>query len=408
MQAVPDQDLVLRFVHGRDGPAFAAIVERYRSALFSVAYSMVGNVHDADDAVQDAFVAAYADMPRLRRASALGPWLRRIVEHKAKQHLRRGRSRQRALAKLTMTQALPDQEPDHAGLEHADRVWRALADLTYNERVVTVLRCIDGLRHREIAGFLGVTEGSVRKRLHDARRKLRSWFQAPVRSPAYPPADTKRLAKKVMAQGEELMTKRTPSVYEKTPTGPEDSVRVVQYDLIDRLLRDSVVWLSGRIDEDLSVNVTSQIMFLGQEKRDQAISLYITSGGGDLMSGLAMYDTMQWVTSPVQTFGIGAVAGIATLLVAAGEPGLRRALPNAGFMLMEPERPEDYEIKELYEERAIVKFRARFLEILAKHTGRQRSKVERDAKNAIFLTAEEAKSYGIVDEILAPHGGTGR
>ena len=204
------------------------------------------------------------------------------------------------------------------------------------------------------------------------------------------------------------MTKRTPSVYEKTSTDPEDGVRVVQYDLIDRLLRDRVVWLSGRIDEDLSVNVTSQIVFLEQEKRDQAISLYITSGGGDLMSGLAIHDTMQWVTSPVRTFGIGAVAGVATLLVAAGERGQRRALPNAGFMLMEPERTEDYEVKEFYEEKAIVKFRARFVELLAQHTGRQRSKVERDAKNAIFLTAEEAKSYGIVDQILAPHDGTGR
>ena len=398
----------MRFVRAGEGQAFAAIVERYRSALFDVAFSMLGNVHDADDAVQEALVAAYVGMPRLRRASALGPWLCRIVEHKAKQHLRRARSRRNVVEKLSTAQNPCDREPDHAWPEHRDRVWRALAALTYNERVVTMLRCVDGLRHREIARFLGVTEGSVRKRLHDAKQKLRSWFQDHVGRSACLPADSKRIAKKVMARGEELMTKRTPSVYEKTPTDPEDGVRVIQYDLIDRLLRDRVVWLSGRIEEELSVNVTSQIMFLGQENRDQAISLYITSGGGDLLSGLAVYDAMQWVSSPVQTFGIGAVAGLATLLVAAGEPGQRHALPNAGFMLMEPERPEDYEVKEFYEEKAIVKFRARFLELLAKHTGRQRSKVERDAKNAIFLTAEEAKSYGIVDEILAPHGRTGR
>ena len=189
---------------------------------------------------------------------------------------------------------------------------------------------------------------------------------------------------------------KIPSIFETTRTG----VRVM--DLYSRLLRDRIILLTGGIDDDQADLVVAQLLFLEAEGGNQDISLYINSSGGSVTAGLAIYDTMQYITCDVATAVIGQATSMAAVLLAAGARGKRIALPNARVMIHQPwqqmmGQAADVEI----EARELVRLRNQIVDLLAEHTSQTRRKILRDADRDFWLTAEAAQKYGIVDRVVA-------
>ncbi|MCS6799534.1 MAG: ATP-dependent Clp protease proteolytic subunit [Myxococcota bacterium] len=179
------------------------------------------------------------------------------------------------------------------------------------------------------------------------------------------------------------------------------------WDIFSRLLKDRIVFLGQPIDDFWANAVIAQMLVLEGEDPDKEITLYINSPGGLITAGLAIYDTMQYVRCPVSTVVIGQAASMAALLLAAGTRGLRRALPHARVMIHQPlagfrGQATDIEIHA----REILKLRERLDELLARHTGRDREQVRRDTERDRFLSSQEARAYGIVDEVIAPRKAT--
>ncbi|HEY4490182.1 MAG TPA: ATP-dependent Clp endopeptidase proteolytic subunit ClpP [Candidatus Paceibacterota bacterium] len=191
-----------------------------------------------------------------------------------------------------------------------------------------------------------------------------------------------------------------PTVIEKSQFGER------AYDIYSRLLKDRIMFLGGSIDDDVANIVIAQLLFLENEDSKKDIHLYIHSPGGNVYSGLAIYDTMQHIKPSIATYCIGIAASMASILLSAGAKGKRFVLPNAEVMIHQPlggaeGQASDIEISA----RQILKAKARINEILAKNTGQPISKIEKDADRDFFLTAEEAVKYGIVDKILKPKNG---
>jgi ATP-dependent Clp protease protease subunit len=189
---------------------------------------------------------------------------------------------------------------------------------------------------------------------------------------------------------------KIPSIFETTRTG----VRVM--DLYSRLLRDRIILLTGGIDDDQADLVVAQLLFLEAEGGNQDISLYINSSGGSVTAGLAIYDTMQYITCDVATAVIGQATSMGAVLLAAGARGKRIALPNARVMIHQPwqqmmGQAADVEI----EARELVRLRNQIVDLLAEHTSQTRRKILRDADRDFWLTAEAAQKYGIVDRVVA-------
>jgi ATP-dependent Clp protease protease subunit len=174
------------------------------------------------------------------------------------------------------------------------------------------------------------------------------------------------------------------------------------YDIYSRLLKERVVFIVGPIDDYVANLVVAQLLFLESENPDKDIHLYINSPGGSVTAGLAIYDTMQFLKPAVSTMCIGQAASMGAFLLAAGEPGKRFALPNARIMIHQPSggargQATDIEIQA----REILYLRERLNAALAKHTGQTLEKIARDVERDFFMSAEEARDYGIVDQVLA-------
>jgi len=186
-----------------------------------------------------------------------------------------------------------------------------------------------------------------------------------------------------------------PMVVEQTPRGER------AFDIYSRLLKERIIFLSGPIDDYISNLVVAQLLFLESENPEKDISIYINSPGGVISSGLAIYDTMQFIAPEVSTLCIGQAASMGSLLLAGGEKVKRFALTNSRIMIHQPlggfqGQASDFEIHA--KEMLLVKQKVN--EILAKHTGKTLKKVEQDTDRDNFLNAKEAKAYGIIDEIL--------
>jgi ATP-dependent Clp protease protease subunit len=185
-----------------------------------------------------------------------------------------------------------------------------------------------------------------------------------------------------------------PMVIEQTSRGER------AFDIFSRLLKERIIFVTGGVEDGLAALVTSQLLFLESENPKREIAMYINSPGGIVTSGLAIYDTMQYIRSPVSTVCIGQAASMGSLLLAAGEKGLRICLPNARVMVHQPSggfRGQASDIERHAED--ILATKRRLNEIYVKHTGQPYDVVERTLDRDHFMTAEEARAFGIVDKV---------
>ncbi len=174
------------------------------------------------------------------------------------------------------------------------------------------------------------------------------------------------------------------------------------YDIYSRLLKDRIVFLGTGIDDNVSNLIIAQLLFLEAEDPEKEISLYINSPGGMVTSGLAIYDTIQYIKAPVSTICIGQAASMGALLLTAGAAGRRFALPNARVMIHQPMGGYQGQATEIeIHAREILKIRERLNEILVKHTGQPIEKIRTDTERDYFLSGEEAKEYRLVDEVIS-------
>ncbi|MHB1299051.1 MAG: ATP-dependent Clp endopeptidase proteolytic subunit ClpP [Gemmatimonadaceae bacterium] len=173
------------------------------------------------------------------------------------------------------------------------------------------------------------------------------------------------------------------------------------YDVYSRLLMDRIIFLGTPINDDVANMIIAQMLFLEADNPGRDIHLYINSPGGSVSAGLAIYDTMQFLKSPVNTICMGLAASMGAFLLGAGRPGKRSALPHARVMIHQPSggtqgTASDIEIQA----REIIYLRAKMNELMAKHTGRPLEQIERDVDRDRFMSAEEAKSYGLIDNVV--------
>jgi ATP-dependent Clp protease protease subunit len=190
-----------------------------------------------------------------------------------------------------------------------------------------------------------------------------------------------------------------PMVVEQTNRGER------AYDIYSRLLRDNIIFIGTPIDDNMANLVTAQLLFLAAEDPEKDVSLYINSPGGIVTAGMAIYDTMQFIKPNVATICIGQAASVAALLLAAGTPGKRFALPNSRVLIHQPSmgglsgQATDIDIHA----REILRIRASLNEIMAAHTGQPLEKIEHDVERDFWMSAQQAREYGIIDEIIHKH-----
>ncbi len=188
-----------------------------------------------------------------------------------------------------------------------------------------------------------------------------------------------------------------PTVIEKSQFGER------AYDIYSRLLKDRIIFLGGPIDDNVANTIVAQLLFLESEDPKKDISLYINSPGGYVHSGLALYDTIKHIKPDVSTICVGVAASMASILLAAGKKGKRYILPNAEVMIHQPlggaqGQATDIEISAKH----IVKQRELLNQILSETTGRPINQIQKDVDRDYYMTAEDAKKYGIIDKILQP------
>ncbi len=177
------------------------------------------------------------------------------------------------------------------------------------------------------------------------------------------------------------------------------------YDIYSRLLRDRVVFLVGPVNDQAANLVVAQLLFLESENPDKDISLYINSPGGSVYSGLAIYDTMQFVKPDVSTICVGMAASMGAFLLAAGAKGKRFALPNSRIMIHQPSGGSQGQASDIeIQAREILHLRERINKILADRTGQSVDRIARDTDRDNFLSAEDAVSYGLIDKIFVKRG----
>ena len=186
-----------------------------------------------------------------------------------------------------------------------------------------------------------------------------------------------------------------PTVVESTGRGERG------YDIFSRLLKDRIVFLGTPIDDYIASLVIAQVLFLYHEDKQAEIELYINSPGGLVTSGLAIYDVMQFVECDVSTTCIGEAASIATLLLAAGTKGKRSALPHARVHLHQPWGAAGGQATDIrIQAQEMLRIKRQVTDILARHTGREVVRIEKDVERDFFMTPEQAKEYGVIDEVL--------
>jgi ATP-dependent Clp protease protease subunit len=187
-----------------------------------------------------------------------------------------------------------------------------------------------------------------------------------------------------------------PMVVEQTARGER------AFDIYSRLLKERVIFITGPIEDYGASLITAQLLFLEAENPKKEIHMYINSPGGLVTAGLAIYDTMQYVRPPVQTFCIGQAASAASLLLCAGKKGERYALPNARIMVHQPSAAFYGQAADIARHaQEIVKLKRRLNEIYAKHTGQTVESIEKMLDRDTYMTAEEAKGFGLLDQVMA-------
>jgi ATP-dependent Clp protease protease subunit len=173
------------------------------------------------------------------------------------------------------------------------------------------------------------------------------------------------------------------------------------FDIYSRLLRERVIFLTGPVEDNMASLVVAQLLFLESENPKKEISIYINSPGGIVTSGLAIYDTMQFIRPPVSTLCVGQAASMGSLLLAAGEAGMRFALPNARIMVHQPSGGYQGQVTDiLIHAREVESLKRRLNEIYEKHTGKDYESIENALERDNFMTAEVAKAFGIVDQVM--------
>jgi len=173
------------------------------------------------------------------------------------------------------------------------------------------------------------------------------------------------------------------------------------YDIYSRLLKDRIIFLGAPIDDVFANLIIAQLLFLEAEDPEKDINLYVNSPGGSVTAGLGIYDTMQYVKPPINTICLGQAASMGAFLLTAGTKGKRFALPNARIMIHQPMGGFQGQATEIdIHAREILKIRERLNEIMAKHTGQPLEKIAQDTERDYFLSAEEAKRYGLIDEVI--------
>ena len=186
-----------------------------------------------------------------------------------------------------------------------------------------------------------------------------------------------------------------PIVVEQTPRGER------AYDIFSRLLKDRIIFIGSPIDDVDANLIIAQLLFLEAEDPDKDINLYINCPGGAVTSGLAIYDTIQFVKPPVCTICMGQAASMGALLLAAGRPGKRSALPHARIMIHQPLGGVQGQATDIdIQAREILRMREEINTILVKHTHQPLDKIERDTDRDFFMSAEQAKEYGIIDDVI--------
>jgi len=191
-----------------------------------------------------------------------------------------------------------------------------------------------------------------------------------------------------------------PSVIEQTSRGERS------YDIYSRLLKERIIFIGTEIYDDIANLIIAQLLFLESEDSDKPIYIYVNSPGGSVTDGLAIYDTMQYVKSPIHTICVGQAASMGAFLLTAGSHGKRMALPNARIMIHQPlggarGQATDIEIQT----KEILRLKKRLNQLLAIHTGQDIEKIKRDTERDYFMTAQQAKEYGLIDEIIIPRIG---
>ncbi len=186
-----------------------------------------------------------------------------------------------------------------------------------------------------------------------------------------------------------------PTVIESTGRGER------AFDIYSRLLRERVVFITGEVEDNMASLICAQLLFLEAENPKQGISVYINSPGGVVTAGLSIYDTMQYIAPEVETVCLGQACSMGSLLLAAGAPGKRRCLPNARVMVHQPSggargQATDIEIQA----QEILSLRKRLNQIYVKHTGQKLSVIEKTLERDTFMSAKEAKEFGLVDEVV--------
>jgi len=186
-----------------------------------------------------------------------------------------------------------------------------------------------------------------------------------------------------------------PYVIEQTHRGERS------YDIYSRLLKDRIVFIGTAIDDDVANVVTAQLLFLESEDPEKDVSIYINSPGGSVTAGLAIYDTMQYVKAPVSTICLGQAASMAAVLISAGAKGKRFAVPNARIMIHQLSggfsgQASDIEIQA----REALRLKKTLDEILARHTGQAIDRISKDTDRDYFMSSQEAKEYGLIDEVI--------
>jgi ATP-dependent Clp protease protease subunit len=174
------------------------------------------------------------------------------------------------------------------------------------------------------------------------------------------------------------------------------------YDIYSRLLRDRIIFLGGQIHDEMANVVIAQLLYLEAEDSEADINLYINSPGGAVTAGLAIYDTLRYIRPHVSTFCVGQAASMAAVLLAAGEPGKRSALPNARVMIHQPWGGAQGQASDIdIQAKEILKLRDRLNVILAEHTGKPIDQIARDTERDYYMTGVDAQTYGLVDQVVA-------
>ncbi|MDP8260917.1 MAG: ATP-dependent Clp endopeptidase proteolytic subunit ClpP [Candidatus Kappaea frigidicola] len=198
-----------------------------------------------------------------------------------------------------------------------------------------------------------------------------------------------------MARLSEKAQHLVPMVVEQSARGERS------YDIFSRLLKDRIIFIGTVIDEDVANIIIAQLLFLQMEDSKKEISIYINSPGGSVTAGLAIYDTMQFIKCDAATYCMGQAASMGALLLAAGKKGKRYILPHARVMIHQPWGGASGAATDIsIQAKEILRLKEKLNEILSKHTGQTLERVEKDADRDFFMSAEEAKSYGLVDEVI--------